>query len=335
MGYRYPCEVIPQLVDVLKASSSYADAFSRLGGEHSIDSLRSVFSRHRSCCGTLAPGSYFKPSQPAGPLRIGRPRAPTPELRPLAKTQPGQGLAVLVPDVHVPYHDDRAWSLLLRVLREISPNHVIVLGDFADCYSVSFHDKSPRRASRLADEIAQVCECLRELEAAAPDSTRVYIEGNHEARLARYVARNAGALHGLPGLSLPELFDLPAHGWLWVPYHQSYRFGDLHLTHDVGRAGVHSARQSRIAFGASIGIGHVHRMTIEHERTIDGKHNIGASFGWLGDAEAVDYRHRGLARREWVHGIGIAQHDDRGHVHVQAVPFVDGRAWVAGRMIAA
>lgn len=255
------------------------------------------------------------------------------DVRPERVSPVSAGSILLVPDTHVPYEDAGAWRLLLAVARELKPEVIVVLGDFADCYSVSFHDKSPGRASRIVGELGTVAERLRELEAAAPSAKRVYIEGNHENRLARYVARQAAALHGLPGTTLPEILDLHARGWTWVPYHEHYRIGDLSLTHDVGRAGVTAVRQSRLAFGSSLAIGHVHRMAIEHERTVDGHHRVGASFGWLGDIEAVDYRHRSLARREWAHGCGIGYLDPSGHVHLQAVPFVGGRAWVAGALV--
>lgn len=335
------CNEVAELMAILRRSRSLSLAERHFPNGRDRHAVRCLFLRHRLCCGTVSLKSYLgqdlADDSPASRIHLDSSESSI-ELRPLAKTAPApaQGLALLIPDVHVPYHDDRAWSLMLSVAEAIRPEHVIVLGDFADCYAVSFHDKSASRTSRLADELRIVAECLRELERRTPDArTRVYIEGNHEARLSRYIARQAGALHGLPGMTLGEILELRDHGWQWVPYHQSWTFGDLHLTHDVGRAGISSARQSRIAYGASIGIGHVHRMTIEHERTVDGRHHVGASFGWLGDAEAVDYRHRGLARREWVHGVGLAQADDQGRVHVQAVPFIAGRAWVAGRMISA
>lgn len=350
---RYSCDDIRRIRDELGRHSSVREACEALPAGMTHDTVRALFLRHRACCLVGSPSSYLAASNIWGaptqrPEQLPQPAsAPVvePDLlpasrgfiepKPLAKAKPRPGVALLVPDVHVPYHDDRAWAMLLAVARHLRPALVVVLGDFADCYSVSFHDKSPRRVSRLSDELGQVRECLRELEEATPDAARVYLEGNHEARLSRYVARQAGALAGMAGVTLPELLELAAHGWEWVPYHHSYVLGDLHLTHDVGRAGVYAARQSRMAYGASIGIGHVHRMAVEHERTIDGRHHIGASFGWLGDAEAVEYRHRSLARREWVHGCGIALEDDRGHVHVQAVPFVGGRAWVAGHVVSA
>jgi hypothetical protein len=317
---RWLCEDLPPILAVLRKCRDYPEARAALPGVN-LDSIRSVFQRHRQCCGTKPPGYYFGTAQLMTP-------------KPLAKCKTSDSI-LLVPDVHVPYHDRGAWALLLAVARHLQPAHVVVLGDFADCYSVSFHDKSPRRISKLADELEAVSECLRELEAATPCAARIYVEGNHEARMSRYISRQAGALHGIVGTTYPEIVELPAHGWHWVPYHQAWAIGDLHVTHDVGRAGVYAARQSRMAFGSSIAIGHVHRMAIEHERTVDGRHHLGASFGWLGDAEAVDYRHRSLARREWVHGCGIATLDDQGHVHVQAVPFVGGRAWVAGSIVAA
>jgi len=314
---------IHAMSDCEDLTSGLRKVSAKLGRTISRGALSSLLRRHADCCGFS--GSCTD--------QLGKPPPVRDWVDPARATQEptSSSLVLLVPDVHVPYEDARAWQLLLAVARSQSWSHVVVLGDFADCYAVSFHDKSPKRTGRIAEELVVVSERLRELEDATKGARLVYIEGNHEQRLARYIARQAGALHGMRGLSYPEAVDLSS--WHWVPYHQSYRIADLDLTHDVGRAGVYAVRQSRQAYGSSIAIGHVHRMAVEHERTIDGRHMVGASFGWLGDAEAVDYRHRSLARREWVHGCGVVCVDDRGSAHVAAVPFVDGRAWVAGTLV--
>lgn len=312
--------------DTLKAGLRAAS--NKLGRTISRGALSGLLKRHAECCGYKgSPSSFLASSDVVAPPPV---RDWIDTSSATAKAKPGE-IVLLIPDAHVPYEDARAWALLLEVARSRKWSRVVVLGDFADCYAVSFHDKSPRRTTRIVDELDVVATRLRELEDATKGAILVYLEGNHEQRLSRYIARQAGALHGMRGLTFAESVDL--RKWVWVPYHQSYRIADFEVTHDVGRAGVYAVRQSRMAYGGSIAIGHVHRMGIEHERTIDGRHQFGAAFGWLGDAEAVDYRHRSLARREWVHGCGVAYVDDRGSAHVAAVPFVDGRAWVAGSLV--
>jgi predicted phosphodiesterase len=56
---------------------------------------------------------------------------------------------LIVPDVHRPYHDRKAWRLMLRAAKEFQPDWIWILGDFADCLAVSRHSKDPRRATQL------------------------------------------------------------------------------------------------------------------------------------------------------------------------------------------
>lgn len=242
---------------------------------------------------------------------------------------------LFIPDTHVPYHNKAAWRLALAVARALRPDGVCILGDFLDCYAVSFHEKSPSRVSRLADEIAATDECLAELEAATPNARRVFVEGNHENRVNRYIASQARALHGMPGLTIREALRLDERGWAWVPYHEHCTIGDTAVTHDGGRAGVYAVRQTMMAMGQSLIIGHVHRVASQHESTLDGRAMVGHSFGWLGSHAEVDYRHRALARREWPHAVGVGTIDAGGVLHSHAVPFVGGRAIVFGQEVRA
>jgi UDP-2,3-diacylglucosamine pyrophosphatase LpxH len=258
--------------------------------------------------------------------------APPADVRKFGK--PGETW-LFVPDTHVPYHDKAAWRLALAVARELRPAGVCILGDFLDCYAVSFHEKSPTRVSRLSDEIAATDECLSELEAATPGARLVFVEGNHENRVNRYIASQAKALHGMPGLTIREALRLDERGWAWIPYHEHCTIGDTAVTHDGGRAGVYAVRQTMMSMGQSLIIGHVHRVSSQHESTLDGRAMVGHSFGWLGSHAEVDYRHRSLARREWPHAVGVGTIDASGVLHAHAVPFIGGRAVVNGKEIRA
>src|SRR5690349_15403272 len=50
---------------------------------------------------------------------------------------------LIVSDAHRPYHSRVWWDLLMQVGRFLKPKHLIVIGDFADFYGVSDHDKDP------------------------------------------------------------------------------------------------------------------------------------------------------------------------------------------------
>ena len=48
-----------------------------------------------------------------------------------------------MPDVHVPHHSVRAFQVAVNACKRFDPDILVVLGDFADFYSVSSHDKDP------------------------------------------------------------------------------------------------------------------------------------------------------------------------------------------------
>lgn len=218
---------------------------------------------------------------------------------------------------------------MLKAARQLQPDHIVLLGDFADFYSVSAHDKDPRRVQSLDSEVAAVKARLKELAALKPERF-TYVSGNHEDRLSRFLMQRAPALIGT--VDIKELFELKQFGIDWVPYKRSFKVGKLHITHDTGSAGVNAHRTSARAFMGSTVIGHTHRMSYEAVGTFEGAPYLAAMLGWLGDFEAVDYLHA-VKAREWVHGFGVGYMEAGGVVHVQPVPIVNKCCVVAGQLI--
>ena len=236
---------------------------------------------------------------------------------------------LFVPDCHVPFHDTKAFDLMLRAAKSFRPHVVVVLGDFLDCYSVSQHDKNPERVGQLSSEIHAGRMALAKLKQFG--SQHHYIMGNHEDRLERYLAVNAPAVFSL--MKVSELLRLKETGWTFTPYKRSYKLGKLHITHDTGTAGQNAARQSMEVFGGSTIIGHTHRMELSYRGRADGPPSVGAMFGWLGDFDKVDYMHAMKARRDWVHGFGVGYMEPNGVVHLQPVPIINGRCVVGGKLV--
>jgi predicted phosphodiesterase len=259
------------------------------------------------------------------PVPDARPTAPEPNPLPT-----GLARVLFIPDTHRPYHDKRAWQVMLKAARVFQPDKIVVLGDFADFYAVSHFTKDPRRKNDLQWEADDVNEGLDELDAL--DAThKIYIAGNHEDRLEKYLSLAAPALIGVT--SVPELFRLNERGWYYTPYKRSTRLGKLRLTHDTGSAGINAHRSSMDAFQASVIIGHTHRMEMSFKGNADGHPTVGAMFGWLGDFDQVDYMQAVQARRSWVHGFGIGYEEPNGVIHLQPVPIINEACVVAGQLI--
>lgn len=218
---------------------------------------------------------------------------------------------------------------MLKFARWWKPDEIVVLGDFADFYSVSSHSKSPDRTRKLEEEAAAVNRRLSQLDELGAAS-KFYVAGNHEDRLDRYLADKAPELHGL--VNFEQLFKLTERGWHVTPYKRSLKRGKLTITHDAGNAGAVAHTKALDAFQGNVVIGHTHRMAVSYVGNARGKTHVGAMFGWLGDVEAVDYLHQIQAQRAWHLGFGIGYQEPNGVIHLQPVPMIEYRCVVEGKL---
>lgn len=229
---------------------------------------------------------------------------------------------LIIPDVHIPYHDKRAWKLMLKVAKDIKPHYLFTIGDFMDFYAVSDHSKDPTRALKLDEEIKAGEAALDELDALGAKE-KVFIGGNHCDRLERYLRNKAPELFHF--VSVPDLLHLITRGWHYVPYKHDIEFGKLHLTHDVGVAGRYAVYKSLDAYQHSVITGHTHRLAYVVEGNATGKEfKLSAQFGWLGDAKEVDYMHRAKVNKDWALGFGIGYINPKtNYVYMSPIPLVD------------
>lgn len=234
----------------------------------------------------------------------------------------------VVPDTHVPYHDEAAWGLALRALRAIKPDRIVVIGDFPDFYAVSFHSKDPRRRALLREETDAAKRELRRLRGLS--DTLDYTEGNHENRLERYLCDRAPALFGL--VTSRELLGCDDGAWTWHPYRQILKIGKCHFVHEVGLAGKQAASRSLDAFQGNLVIGHTHRGGIAYDGTMRGDRYFCLNVGWLGDPREIDYAHQTVVR-SWQHGLGLVQQDSKGNSWATFCPMIAGKIRIAGRTV--
>jgi len=290
---------------------------------------------HRAKCNACENARKRAKYKPRAP----EPTAPVPEVREYAPPPPPSPVPpdedmkrlLIIPDCHVPNHNEKAWSLMLRVGLWLKPDVIVILGDFADGETLSAHPATKPGERDFEDEVVEVKKALDQLEMLGAER-RIYVSGNHEFRLDRYLMSQAPNL--FRSLRWEQLLDLERRGWEWVPYKKSIRVGKIHITHDTGSAGMNAHRNASKAFGGSSIIGHTHRAALEVTGRFDGPPFVAAMFGWLGDAEkAASYMHEASAA-SWVHGFGIGYMQPDGIVHLQLVPIVNGRCVAQGRLFA-
>jgi predicted phosphodiesterase len=233
-----------------------------------------------------------------------------------------------IPDAHIPFEDKRAVALVFDALTHYQPHTVVIMGDFLDCFSVSHWVKDPRRAFTLEKEIEKATGYLDRIDA----NRKIYVCGNHEDRLERYLKDKAPEL--LAFVDIPRLLGLKERGWEYVPYRSSTTLGKVHITHDVGSAGRYNVWKALDTFQASVVTGHTHRLGYVVEGNARGRRQVSAQFGWLGDITKVDYLHRVKAQREWALGFGYGLHDTHtGVVYLTPAPIVNYTVAIADQVL--
>jgi hypothetical protein len=218
---------------------------------------------------------------------------------------------------------------MIRLGKRLRPDSILVLGDFLDCFSVSAHDKDPRRLSQFSAEVKDAREGLEELELLGAEHL-YFDEGNHEYRLKRYLMTKAPAL--MDTVSIPDALRLREHGWKFTKYMQHSRIGKLYHTHEAGHAGIHAVHATGHVFNHSVVFGHVHRLAVSYFGSVTGERHFSASLGWLGDAAEADYMPE-AKKSAWQLGFGVVRVEPKsGNVHLQPIPIVDYRCILDGKV---
>jgi predicted MPP superfamily phosphohydrolase len=110
---------------------------------------------------------------------------------------------VVLSDIHFPFEDKVAIDLALSYIEKAKPDTVILNGDIMDCFTISKFDKDKAEGVTLKEEFKMTRDFLTKIETRVPNATLIFILGNHELRLRKYILRNAEALADL--VSFEEL----------------------------------------------------------------------------------------------------------------------------------
>lgn len=237
---------------------------------------------------------------------------------------------LFIPDCHFPFQDELAFNLMMEAAKDFKPDHVVICGDFIDMYSVSAHDKNPKRAMQLELEITASVDALWRVKGLGA-KTNVFVSGNHEDRLNRYLMQKAPELFGL--INIETVLALDKLGFTYVPYKSDYKLGKLRITHDTGKAGYNAHKQALDAYHRSVVIGHTHRIGYMVQGDADGDKHVGAMFGWLGNAKEVDYMHSINVKKDWALGFGIGYlNPENDYVYLVPIPIVNYSCVVEGKL---
>lgn len=219
-------------------------------------------------------------------------------------------ISVLIPDCHRPYHDRRAYKLMIQVMRFLYKlgclKEIVILGDYADIYCLHGHgSKDPRVYNMLVDEIEDVNKGLDELDKLFPKAKKIYIQGNHEFRFERYLLSNCPELFGITEFkSLIKMHERPNWKYIYYSPNQSYKVLGSKLTARHEPLGS-SAKATATKALCSLTYGHIHRIEESHIVGLDGTNHVCFSVGWLGDKRNDKIFSYVKSHHQWQLGFGI------------------------------
>lgn len=212
---------------------------------------------------------------------------------------------VTVNDLHVPYHNKVMVQKIIEFLKVEQPDQIILKGDMVDFYDLSSFDKNPAREGKLQEELDILYRILSSMRRACPNSKIVYIMGNHEDRLRRYLWKNAKALNSLRALSFEGLLQLNRLRIQLVE--DSYILNGFEFSHgEVVR--THSSYSAKAEYdrrNSSGCSGHTHRMGSFCKTTKNG------TFGWWEDGCACELTPEYIkGTPDWQNGFSVIYFDD-------------------------
>lgn len=227
------------------------------------------------------------------------------EKKGIVTTTERQLKVVTINDLHVPYHNEKMVRNLVRLLEEEQPDEIILKGDMVDFYDLSRFDKNPERINKLQEELDILYRILLVFRASCPNAKIVYIMGNHEDRLRRYLWKNATALSSLRALRFEELLHLEELEIELCEF--NYMVNGFEFSHGevVRQHSSYSAKAEYEKRGGSGCSGHTHRMGSFCKTTSRG------TYGWWEDGCACDLTPEYVSGTpNWQNGFSVIYFDD-------------------------
>ncbi|MBU8921754.1 MAG: metallophosphoesterase [Bacteroidales bacterium] len=250
---------------------------------------------------------------------------------------------VIGSDFHAPYAHEPSCEVFYRVIEDLQPDKVVLLGDVINLDHFGSFDKLPGIPTWLED-VKHAAEILGNVRAAAPNADLVWYRGNHEQRLEKHLIRHDPILYEV--LDMEKLFllaDLEVnHMKQWA-----YKNVSEELDEELGIVFAHGHKVRKhsgmTAFahvddlGMSMVLGHSHRLGLYRKSTGRSRYLgeqplFGIDNGCLCryDIPYVDGR-----TSNWQHGFSVLSVDRSGErpvIEPSIVEIGDGRAIFRGKI---
>jgi predicted phosphodiesterase len=271
---------------------------------------------------------------------------------------------VIVPDAQIGYyrgrdgvlyetHDEKAIAVVMEAITMIQPETIVCVGDNLDLPEMGKYLTTPAYQQTTQAAIDRATTFCAQMRAAAPKAKIIWLAGNHEERMPKYLLTNAAAAYGLrkgnipdswPVLTIPYLCRMEEYG---VEYRPGYPASDYWINEKLRV--IHGDRVKSSGSTAhvylnnektSVIYGHIHRIETAFKTREDfsGPRTImAASPGCLARIDGavpstrggVDLDGRPLTRYEnWQQGFSVVTYETNGEhrFKYEVIPIYSGWA---------
>lgn len=231
--------------------------------------------------------------------------------------------ALVIADLHIPYHNCDYIELALSVAESRGVNTIIILGDLLDMYKVSRFCKDPKKRN-IEDEIHTAKIFLQDLRKRFPSARIIFKTGNHDERLEKYVFDKAPELAGLLEHLLEEKLELEK---LNIEYIRNFfKIGKLWYIHGhepCKGGGVNICDTIFKVILDHFMTAHFHQQQSKPFKRIDKTIYNTFSIGWLANDEAGDY----APLNRYMNGFAIVEYDTAGNFQVENLKIYEGQIY--------
>ncbi len=231
-------------------------------------------------------------------------------------------------DQHMPFHDQDAHSALYAFVKDWQPDYHVHIGDCLDLGGIGHHvenDYVAQYEEPVEEGLLALGKHFNTLFDITPNAKIIWISGNHEDRLNRFVKKNP-AWRGLldKPLRLVKAFgDCPnAHRIKFVElndFTDDFQIGRMSFCHGFSTT-KHAACKHVEMYEESVTFGHCHTMQMfgTHRKVP----RMGYCVGHLTDERARRYLKGAPAR--WITGFGHMQYfPSNGLYTMNPIPIVE------------
>ena len=234
------------------------------------------------------------------------------------------------PDTHAKFVNMPAFKAFVKFMDWYRPHIHLIMGDFADCEGIAHWEPDSMEPRRLVPELkisrSLLSECAN---ATDPNTTRIFLEGNHEYWIQMFMNQHPEFFDGMEDLgielNLKTLLGLDKHGFEVFPLNHLVKIGKAHFTHGLYTV-QHHAKKHLDVFKCNIYYGHLHDTQESNQTSIDG-HMEAASLGCLCRLDAKFLKGK---PNNWVNAFGIFEFFPDGTYTKLKPTIIDGRFSFAG-----